>query len=249
VLILGGTSEAAALAARASTIPEVEIITSLAGRTRQPIDGSTDTEIKARIGGFGGVAGLAAYLQDQQIDLLIDATHPFAAQISCNAVVAAAESRIPHLMLMRPAWEPTPGDRWIEVENNEAAVAILPSLCQRIFLTIGRQELATFAVLQTLWFLMRMVDPPAPNALLPPGELVLERGPFGLQTERSLLQKYNIEAMVSKNSGGAATYAKIIAARELGLPVVIIQRPPILQCDRVENVEDALAWISTFRKS
>ncbi|HEY9748597.1 MAG TPA: cobalt-precorrin-6A reductase [Allocoleopsis sp.] len=246
VLILGGTSEATALAARASTLPEVEIIMSLAGRTRQPIDLSSGRDIKMRMGGFGGIAGLTEYLQKQQIDVLIDATHPFAAQISFNAVAAAIESKIPHLMLMRPTWQPMPGDRWIEVASNEAAVTILPNLGQRIFLTIGRQELATFAALQNLWFLMRMVDSPAPDASLPPGELLLERGPFDLQTERSLLQKYHIEVIVSKNSGGDATYAKIVAARELGLPVVMVQRPPVPKGDRVESVEDALAWINNI---
>jgi precorrin-6A/cobalt-precorrin-6A reductase len=146
-------------------------------------------------------------------------------------------------MLIRPAWERTEGDRWIEVDDHEAAAATLPDLAQRIFLTIGRQELAAFAHLQDLWFLMRMIDPPLPDAAVPPGKLLLERGPFSLDEERSLLKQYQIGAIVSKNSGGDATYAKIIAARELGIPVVMIQRPPIPPGDSVADIESALAWL------
>ncbi|NES96632.1 MAG: cobalt-precorrin-6A reductase [Desertifilum sp. SIO1I2] len=239
VLILGGTGDARELAARTAEILGVEVITSLAGRTRQPMGISNNT----RIGGFGGVAGLTDYLREQQIDLLIDATHPFAAQISFNAATAAAAADIPHLMLIRPAWERTEGDRWIEADTHEAAAAILSDLAQRIFLTIGRQELAAFAHLQDLWFLMRTIDPPLPEAAVPPGKLLLERGPFSLDRERSLLRQYKIGAIVSKNSGGDATYAKIIAARELAIPVVMIQRSPLPPGDTVSDVESALAWL------
>jgi len=240
VLILGGTGDATELAARAAEIPGVEVITSLAGRTRQPVVSCKST----RIGGFGGVAGLIHYLREQQIDGLIDATHPFAAQISFNAAAAATEVGIPHLMLIRPAWKRTEGDDWIEVESNAAAAAKLPELAQRIFLTIGRQELAAFAHLGDLWFLMRMIDPPLLNAAVPPGKLLLERGPFSLDDERSLLQQYKIGAIVSKNSGGAATYAKIIAARELRIPVVMVQRPQTPNGKQVDNVENSLVWIT-----
>jgi precorrin-6A/cobalt-precorrin-6A reductase len=239
VLILGGTGDATELAARAAEIPGVEVITSLAGRTRQPVVPSENT----RSGGFGGVAGLTDYLREQQIDVLIDATHPFAAQISFNAADAAATVGIPHLMLIRPAWKRTAGDRWIEVDTHEAAATVLPGIAQRIFLTIGRQELAAFAHLQDLWFLMRMIDPPLPDAVVPPGKLLLKRGPFSLDEERSLLQQYEIGAIVSKNSGGDATYAKIIAARELAIPVVMIQRPIVPSGDTVADVENALAWL------
>lgn len=239
VLILGGTGDATELAARAAEILGVEVITSLAGRTRQPIVPSENT----RIGGFGGVVGLTDYLREQQIVVLIDATHPFAAQISFNAAVAASEVGIPHLMLIRPAWERTEGDRWIEVDSHEAAAAKLSDLAQRIFLTIGRQELAAFAHLKDLWFLMRMIDPPLPNAAVPPGKLLLERGPFSLDNERSLLRQYGIGAIVSKNSGGDATYAKMIAARELRIPVVMIQRPPIPSGDIVSDIDSALSWL------
>ncbi|MDI9638254.1 cobalt-precorrin-6A reductase [Geitlerinema splendidum] len=239
VLILGGTKDATELATRIAEIPGVEAIASLAGRTHQPRGVFKNT----RIGGFGGVAGLTDYLQEQQIQGLIDATHPFAAQISFNAATAAAAVGIPHLMLIRPAWERTEGDRWIEVDAYEAAAAQLPDLAQRIFLAIGRQELATFAHLQTLWFLMRTIDPPQPDAAVPPGKLLRERGPFSLDHERSLLQQYEIGAIVSKNSGGDATYTKIIAARELAIPVVMIQRSPLPPGDTVTDVESALAWL------
>jgi precorrin-6A/cobalt-precorrin-6A reductase len=247
VLILGGTIDATELAARAAEVPGVEVITALAGRTRQPVVSHPNT----RIGGFGGVAGLIDYLLEQQIDVLIDATHPFAAQISFNAAAAAAAVGIPHLLLIRPAWELVTGDNWIAVESNTVAAMVLPGLAQRIFLTIGRQELGDFALPiaknTDLWFLMRMIDPPLPNALVPPGQLLLERGPFSLIQERSLLQQYKIGAIVSKNSGGDATYAKIAAARELGIPVVMVQRPALPPGAKVTDVESALLWLSPDR--
>jgi precorrin-6A/cobalt-precorrin-6A reductase len=174
LLILGGTSEATQLAAKAAQINEIEVITSLAGRTEKP---ATPSGI-VRVGGFGGESGLIEYLQGQKIDLLIDATHPFAAQISFNAAAATAKSRVPHLMLVRPAWQPVAGDRWMEVANNEAAAKMLPKLAQHVFLTIGRQELAAFAHLKSQWFLMRMIDPPTAEALVPQGKLLLEKGPL-----------------------------------------------------------------------
>jgi precorrin-6A/cobalt-precorrin-6A reductase len=196
-----------------------------------------------RIGGFGGAAGLAAFLLDRPINLLIDATHPFAAQISANAAVAAAECNVPYLMLVRPAWEAGSGDRWIEVaSHSEAAIALLGQ-SQRVFLTIGRQELAAFAGLDAIWFLMRAIDPPALNTPIPNGKLLLARGPFTLEDERQLLLEYQIDTIVSKNSGGGATYAKIVAARELGIPVVMVQRPQIPDVDQVANVEGAISWL------
>jgi precorrin-6A/cobalt-precorrin-6A reductase len=243
VLILGGTVDASQLAVKASAIPGIEVIFSLAGRTRQP----AKIIVKTRIGGFGGIEGLVTYLKDNAIALLIDATHPYAAQISFNAATAAKLSGIPHLMLVRPAWQPIKGDRWIEVENLKAAAELLPSLAKRVFLTIGKQELSTFAHLQDIWFLMRMIDPPASDRLVPKGEILLARGAFSIADEEELLKKYQIEAIVSKNSGGEATYAKIIAARELGLPVVMVKHPMMPESDRVGDVESALAWLNNFQ--
>ncbi|MBX9256893.1 cobalt-precorrin-6A reductase [Desmonostoc muscorum CCALA 125] len=239
VLILGGTGDAAELAAKLASMEGVEIITSLAGRTREPLVPLGDL----RVGGFGGVAGLASYLQVMQIDLLIDATHPFATQISWNAVDAATKVGVPHLMLIRPPWEKVSGDRWIEVDSVTAAAAALQNQAQRVFLTVGRQELAAFAHLKEIWFLMRMIDPPTPDALVPPGMLLCDRGPFTLNNEREILIHHNIDTIVSKNSGGDATYAKIIAARELEVKVVMVNRPATPPGDYVTDVDGALAWV------
>jgi precorrin-6A/cobalt-precorrin-6A reductase len=239
LLILGGTGDAAQLAAQVVALPEVEVITSMAGRVRQPMAPAG----RLRLGGFDGAAGLIDYMREQQVDLLIDATHPFASRMSHHAATAAQACGLPHLMLVRPPWEAVAGDRWLVVDSIAAAVAVLPGLARRVFLTIGRQELAAFAPLQELWFLMRMIDPPVPDTPLPPGTLLLERGPFTLEDERRLLQQYAIEAVVSKNSGGEATYAKIIAARELGLRVVMIQRPPLPAGAQVAAVEHAVTWL------
>jgi precorrin-6A/cobalt-precorrin-6A reductase len=237
VLILGGTSEAIALATALAQYPHLEITTSLAGRTQKPaVPGLV------RTGGFGGTAGLINYLQSQQVYALIDATHPFAAQMSWNAAAAAIAVGIPHLMVVRPPWQKIEGDHWIEVEHNTAAAAALSGLANRVFLTIGRQELAAYATLEDLWFLMRMIDPPALDAAIPQGLLLLERGPFSLEGERSLLSKHCIEAVVSKNSGGEATYAKIIAAREMNLPVVMVQRPQIPEAMQAKTIDDAVRW-------
>lgn len=239
VLILGGTGDAATLATSLALLPDVTVINSLAGRTLQP-SAPVGT---VRIGGFGGSVGLIAYLQEQRIDLLIDATHPFAAQISWNAAAAASTIDLPHLLLVRPEWKKVTGDRWLEVETVEAAAQAMPTTAQRIFLTIGRQQLAPFAPLTDRWFLMRSIDPPAPDMALPPGELLLDRGPFTLEGERILLKKYQIDVIISKNSGGDATYAKIMAARELGLPIVMVQRPTMPEGDRVADVSSAVTWV------
>ncbi|MER3494182.1 MAG: cobalt-precorrin-6A reductase [Mastigocladus sp. ERB_26_2] len=239
LLILGGTGDAAELATKASVIEQIEVITSLAGRTRNP---QVPTGI-VRFGGFGGEAGLAAYLREAKIDLLIDATHPFAAQISWNAATAAASCNIPYLMFIRPAWQRLPGDEWIEVDSVETAASVLPKFAKRVFLTIGRQQLAPFASLDSIWFLMRLIDPPALDALVPPGMILCDRGPFALDKERRLLIEHQIDTLVSKNSGGDATYAKIIAARELGLKVVMVKRPPTPPGEKVSNVESAMQWL------
>jgi precorrin-6A/cobalt-precorrin-6A reductase len=239
LLILGGTGDAVALAARAIDLPGLEVITTLAGRTHHPqaVSGTV------RIGGFGGEAGLVAYLQTEKIDFIIDATHPFASQISWHVAGAATKVGIPRLLLLRPAWVRSIEDIWIDVERIEAAVQAIPASAERIFVTIGRQQLAPFAVLTDRWCLMRSIDPPDPSIPLPPGKLLLDRGPFSLEGERQLLREYQIQAIVSKNSGGDATYAKIIAARELGLPVVMIQRPIVPEGERVADVAGAVAWL------
>lgn len=239
LLILGGTGDAVKLASLAVDLPGLAVITTLAGRTLTPkaVTG------EVRIGGFGGEAGLAAYLQAESIDLVIDATHPFAAQISWHTAGAATKLGIPRLMLIRPAWARFPGDHWIEVESVSGAVASIPANAMRIFVTIGRQQLTLFADLTNKWCLMRSIDPPDLSIQLPPGKLLLDRGPFSLESERQLLQDYQIEVIVSKNSGGDATYAKIIAARELGLPVVMVQRPIVPEGESVSDVQGAMGWL------
>ncbi len=239
VLILGGTAEAAALARDLAEEPRVAATTSLAGRTRAP----ASVPGRVRVGGFGGAAALAEYLQSHEIDLLIDATHPFAARISRNAAQACAEAGVPRLVLTRPAWAARDGDRWIRVPDAGSAAAALPALGARVFLTIGRQELAAFSALSGLWFLVRLVEPPEDPIPLADFRLVLGRGPFSLAQETALLRAQGIEAVVSKNSGGSGTYAKIEAARALDLPVVMVERPPLPEGETVETAAAARAWI------
>ncbi len=239
LLILGGTGDAMNLAARTAEIVGLETITALAGRTSEP--GAVAGTV--RVGGFGGEIGLTDYLHAMAIDLTIDATHPFAARISWNAAQAAVKVGIPHLMVVRPEWERQPSDDWIEVDSIERAVKAIPTSAERIFLTIGRQQLAPFASLKDRWCLIRSIEPPDPEIVLPPGELLLDRGPFYLEKERQLLIDYRIQAIVTKNSGGEATYAKIIAARQLKIPVVTIQRPIVPEGDRVGDISAAIDWL------
>jgi precorrin-6A/cobalt-precorrin-6A reductase len=241
LLILGGTGDAMKLSAQASALGLV-VIYSLAGRTAQARMEPDGKAAPVRVGGFGGVSGLVAYLQQENIDLVIDATHPFAPQISGNTAEAAAICGLPRLLLQRPAWEPVAGDRWLSVQSHAEAAALLPGLAQRIFLTIGRQELSRYAHLSELWFLMRSIDPPSDP--VPPGVVLLDQGPFALAAEQNLLRQHQIELIVSKNSGGSATYAKILAARELGLPVVMVERPVMPGGDQAATVDEALQWLS-----
>lgn len=243
VLILGGTGDASNLAAKLAAFPSVEVISSLAGRTSQPLTLSGTV----RSGGFGGVSGLVAYLRAQHIDALIDATHPFAKQISWNAAEAAQVTGVHYLQLARPVWQKQQRDCWIEVETIEAAVSAISVEARRVFLTIGRQQLAPFALLEQVWFLMRSIDLPDAALPIPKGEVLLARGPFSLAQERSLLEKYQIDALISKNSGGDATYAKIAAARALQIPVVMVQRPVMPIGKTVADVEGAIAWVRDFQ--
>lgn len=254
ILILGGTSDAKELAHQLANIPKIadkiQVFSSLAGRTRAPFSPIGNV----RIGGFGGVDGLVNYLHEMQVNILVDATHPFANQISENAATAAKIVNIPHLMLVRPAWTKLADDQWLEVESNLAAAKVLENYLEteletendhihRVFLTIGRQEISTFAYLQHIWFLMRMIDPPDVNSVIPLGKILCDRGPFSLDNEKQILTEYNIDTIVSKNSGGDATYAKIIAARELGLKVIMVQRPILPPGEQVPDVETALQWL------
>jgi len=235
-LILGGTTEAAALA-RALT--DVEVVTSLAGRTSRP----AALPGRVRIGGFGGAQGLAEYLETEGIETLIDATHPFAARISANAAEAVRLRPTPRLMLVRPEWTPQPGDRWTTVPDIPAAADAVPKGA-RAFLAIGRQELAPFAGRADAWFLIRSVEPP--DRPLPPNHAVVTaRGPFRVEDEAALLAEHRIDVLVAKNSGGDD--AKLAAARRLGVPVVLVKRPPLPEGERVDTVAEAVAWLDGLR--
>src|ERR1700722_14387407 len=241
LLILGGTAEAAALAQAAidSFDDRLAVTTSLAGRTEQPgpLAGAV------RIGGFGGPSGLTSFIDAQSIDLLIDATHPFADQMARHAREAAEAAQIPRLMLIRPAWRRHPLDRWIEVGDIAGAAAVLPRAGRRVFLTVGPGELDAFTHLADHFFLVRTIDPPRESPPLADHALVLGRGPFTVAGERQLMRRHAIDALVAKASGGAATEAKIIAARELSIPVVMVRRPLPERGERVDTVEAAVIWI------
>ncbi|MFJ6747803.1 MULTISPECIES: cobalt-precorrin-6A reductase [unclassified Streptomyces] len=240
VLILGGTTEARRLAAELTALtPAPQVTTSLAGRVGTPRLPAGEV----RIGGFGGPEGLARWLREHAVDALIDATHPFAGTISFSAAEAAATAHVPLLALRRPGWVPGPGDTWHDVASLDEAAAALPALGRRIFLTTGRMGLAHFAHLTEPWFLVRSVD--APEAPHPPRmETLLDRGPFTLEGERALLRSHRIDVLVTKDSGAAATAPKLTAAREAGLPVVLVRRPPAPEgVPLAADPQEATAWL------
>jgi precorrin-6A/cobalt-precorrin-6A reductase len=243
VLILGGTGEALALAKRLAALPEISVITSLAGRTRDP----TLPQGEVRVGGFGGVKGLRVYLRENAIALMINATHPFAATMSANALAAHQQSGVPLLRLLRPAWRKEADDTWIQAPSIKGAAAICRWLGQRVLLSVGAQEVAAFANLPRAHFFVRMVDPPAAALPLISAEAIVAKGPFALNDERRLLLERKIDLIVTKNSGGDATFAKIAAARELAIPVVMIDRPEIALhpgSETVDSVSAAFDWVS-----
>ncbi|WP_086794693.1 cobalt-precorrin-6A reductase, partial [Streptomyces thermovulgaris] len=219
---LGGTAEARELAAVLAAREGVRVTSSLAGRVTRP--GAVDGEV--RVGGFGGAEGLAAWLRQHRVDALVDATHPFAETITHNAARAASATGTPLVVLRRPGWRPGPGDRWHIVDSPAEAAELLPRLGRRVFLTTGRLGLAAYAHLAGLHFLLRSVEPPEPP--MPPDlHVVLARGPFTEADETELLRAHRIDVLVTKDSGGTATAAKLSAARRLGLPVVVVRRPPL----------------------
>lgn len=221
VLILGGTGEASQIAEHLAHRPDLTVISSLAGRLAQP---KTPAGI-VRVGGFGGVDGLSEYLKAHKINVVIDATHPFAARISHNAKLACRQTQVPLIVFERPAWTAQPQDHWIAVADFASAALRVDNRQNRVFLSIGRQELSGFANCGSAWFLIRTIE--EPDVWLPQNSrLILSRGPFSLKEEKELFAKEAITHVVSKNSGGVGTYAKIQAARELGLVVVMIDRPP-----------------------
>jgi precorrin-6A/cobalt-precorrin-6A reductase len=239
LLILGGTGEAAALGSALAKDSQFTATMSLAGRTSHPAPQS----LPLRIGGFGGAEGLARYLTAERIDALVDATHPFAAQISCNAWAAARATGTRLLILHRPEWRPTTGDRWIPVPTMTDAARALGATPRRVFLTIGRQDLAPFRAAPWHHYVVRSVDPPPPYIAPPNCYVIMARGPFDEPGERRLLLEHRIQILVTKNSGGSATVAKLHAARALGLPVVMVARPPPPPGNTVVSVPAVLEWL------
>ena len=241
VLVLGGTLDASRLA-QALAQAGVDGIFSYAGRTNAPIAQPLPT----RVGGFGGVAGLQVFLQAERITHVVDATHPFAAQMSSNAVQACTRAGVPLLALERPAWQAQSGDVWQHVPDIAAAVQALPAEPARVFLAIGRQHVAPFLACAQHWYLLRLVDPVVDLVLDLPserGHVVLDRGPFTVEGDRAVLQVHGITHVVSKNSGGAGAQAKLMVAHERTLPVIMIDRPFIPARPTVSAVEDVFRWL------
>lgn len=238
VLLLAGTGEARALAGRLAGDPRFAVTASLAGAVERP----EVYPVPVRIGGFGGSQGLGTWLRGEGIAALVDATHPFAARISANAVAASGAARIPLVRLERPAWQAAPGDDWHEVVDLDEAAERLPQGA-RPFLAVGRKEISRFSHRRDLDCLMRMIDPPEPETLLPPGRLVLARPSRDVDAEAALLEQHGATHVVTKNSGGPWGEAKLLAARRLGLPVIMVRRPDLVGGEVVADVPAALAWL------
>jgi precorrin-6A/cobalt-precorrin-6A reductase len=240
VLLLGGTTEASMLAEMLADDRRFTATLSLAGVTRRP----ALPRIAHRIGGFGGIDGLAEWISAQRIEVLIDATHPYAVQMSRHAAVAAARVGIPWLRIDRPAWTAQPGDRWTHVRDSEAAARALGDTPRRVLLTLGSKGLAPFRRTPMHHYVIRCIDAPDAELLPPDHRLLLARGPFTLEAEMALLAAHRIDILVSKNSGGAATAAKLKAARNAGLPVLMIERTPRTgDQPHVATAAEAMRWL------
>ncbi len=239
ILILGGTREARALATLISGDGRFDALLSLAGRTANP----AALPVPVRSGGFGGADGLARFLKEGGFAAVIDATHPFAANISANAVAAAQETGLPLGSLVREPWREVEGDRWTTVGDVRAAAEVLDSNPRRVFLTVGRQELGAFAAAPQHSYIARTIDPPSDTALPPDFTLIQARPPFDVGAETAFLSEKRIDVLVSKNSGGEETYAKIAAARALGLPVVMVARPHKPVGVTLTSAADAMSWL------
>lgn len=239
MLILGGTSEARELGAALAARGNLAVSLSLAGRTRNPRDAGVAT----RSGGFGGAEGLAEHLRTEHIDALIDATHPFAANISRNATEAARLAGVPLVALLRPAWERQPGDIWTEAADIPEAVARLGESPRRVLVALGRNEVHALEAAPQHHYLVRSIDPVEPRLTVPHARYIEARGPFSPADEHALLTANDIDAVLSKNSGGAATYGKIAAARALGIEVIMVARPERPQVETVGSVDAVLGWL------
>ena len=241
LLLLGGTTEASRLAATLAARDDLVVVTSLAGRTARPgpLPGPR------RTGGFGGTEGLAGYLRAERISALVDATHPFAARMRWHAYEACIRTGVPRLRLERPRWKAQPGDRWTLVDTvAAAATAVARGRSRRVFVTTGRSGLDAFAPASDgrRWWLVRSIDPPE-RLPLHPAEVILDRGPFTVDGETVLMARHGIDLVVTKNSGGDATAAKLEAARDLGVEVLVVDRPPSPDGPTASTVADALEWV------
>jgi len=239
VLLLGGALEARRLAERIAAERRLEGVVSLAGRTSAPMA----QDLPLRVGGFGGVEGLMRYIKEERIDKVIDAMHPFAARMAENARDACRALGVPILKLSRAQWTPQSGDRWIEAADQAEAAMALGAPPRRVFLTTGRLGLPNYISAPQHFYLVRAIEPPAERDLPPHCETILERGPFDCESEMKLMRLHKIDALVTKNSGGDSTYAKIEAARRLGIDVVIIARPHIDGVRVVHEIECAMAFL------
>jgi precorrin-6A/cobalt-precorrin-6A reductase len=239
ILILGGTAEARQLAGRLARRGDLSIILSLAGRTAAP----AEQPVPIRTGGFGGAEGLASCLKAQDVSVLIDATHPYAAVMSAHAAEAAVLSKVRLLALRRRPWTAADGDLWMEVDTIEDAVRALGPARRNVFLTVGRKDIHAFAAAPQHDYLVRSVDPIDPPLRVPHATYLTARGPFCEADDRKLMAQHQTNIVVARNSGGEATYGKIAAARSLGIGVVMLRRPVLPAVTTVETVQDAVAWV------
>jgi precorrin-6A/cobalt-precorrin-6A reductase len=239
LLILGGTSEASALARALAGRRDLSPVLSFAGRTRSPVP----PPIPFRTGGFGGIAGLKAFLTGQGIGAVIDATHPFAVQMSRNAADASAALALPLAVFTRPAWCPIAGDRWTVVPDMRAAAQALGDRPRRVFLTVGGLQLGAFAAAPHHHYIVRTIEQPEAIGALPSHRVILARGPFDLEAELRLMRDENVQVLVSKNSGGSAAEAKLLAARVLGCEVVMVERPVSAEGQTFDTLDAVIAWI------
>lgn len=243
ILVLGGTGEAVALTTEANA--RFEIVYSLAGRTKNP---ALPEGVTIRTGGFGGADALAAWIGENDIAAVIDATHPFADRIAANAEQACTGVNVPRLKLLRAAWEKTAGDVWHDVHDIAAAASLLPTFGKRAFLSVGRQELGAFSDVNGVALVIRSIDPPDAADHLTGATYITGRGPFTTAQEAALLRDHNIDVLVSKNAGGAATYPKIAAARAASMPVIMIERPSPPPSPIVSDVAAAVAWLERLTR-
>ena len=246
ILLLGGTTEASAMA-KTLAQTQIDAVFSYAGRTKAPVM----QPLPQRIGGFGGLAGLSAYLHAENITHVIDATHPFAAQMSTNAFDACNATKIPLIRLERYPWITRDGDRWTHVARLEDAPDALPDAPARVFLAIGKQQIGLFTIKPQHHYLLRLVDAPDAPLPLPNTSVVLARGPFDVAADTALLQEHRITHIVAKNAGGSGASAKLYAARALGIPVILADKPHLPGDNTAGTVAEVMDWLGhvTYHKA